>query len=391
MILGSNLLLPILKNDRWIKNSHITTLYNNAPIVGLLGKLLILIFILVFYHYNNYGIIINSLIFLLCIVELSVWLYVSHNLTKLICVKHRGSIFDNWWYEITYRGIGTIICLIIILIGIYSWIHQKLFYFREFEIAIVFSIIYGIFWFTCYRIFNKRYKMIDEWIDQYLFGSLSKYEVYVYLYEFSQGNDVVDIIYKEHKKLKSMVTTIKEREGKVEEYRNIIANGNLCYDDIAKYFSFIQKELVICKESIDIVIQVKNKISKTQEFLKYSSSLELYSKLFERVSKDTDYIFDPISIRGLIAEDEYYSDYEDGKVTVVLSLISPYKFARRIYKTLTGKNEISVEKAINGVYNETAIEVPNGIINGETTPFYKEDGDKLDVCLFNLIKGINKV
>jgi hypothetical protein len=164
--------------------------------------------------------------------------------------------------------------------------------FREFEIAIVFSIIYGIFWFTCYRIFNKRYKMIDEWIDQYLFGSLSKYEVYVYLYEFSQGNDVVDIIYKEHKKLKSMVTTIKEREGKVEEYRNIIANGNLCYDDIAKYFSFIQKELVICKESIDIVIQVKNKISKTQEFLKYSSSLELYSKLFECVIKDTEYVFD---------------------------------------------------------------------------------------------------
>ena len=54
MILGSNLLLPILKNDRWIKNSHITTLYNNAPIVWLLGKLLILIIILVFYHYNNY-------------------------------------------------------------------------------------------------------------------------------------------------------------------------------------------------------------------------------------------------------------------------------------------------------------------------------------------------
>lgn len=107
--------------------------------------------------------------------------------------------------------------------------------------------------------------------------------------------------------------------------------------------------------------------------------------------EDTDYLFDPISVRGLIAEDEYYSDYEDGNVTVILSLISPYKFARRVLKILTGKNEINVQKAINGVYNETAMEIPNGILNGEIPPFYKEEDNKLDLSLFNLIKGANKV
>ena len=50
--------------------------------------------------------------------------------------------------------------------------------------------------------------------------------------------------------------------------------------------------MIICKESIVIVVQVKNNISKLQKFLKYSSSLELYSKLFERVIKDTEYVFD---------------------------------------------------------------------------------------------------
>ncbi len=107
--------------------------------------------------------------------------------------------------------------------------------------------------------------------------------------------------------------------------------------------------------------------------------------------EDTDYLFDPISVRGLVAEDEYYSDYEDGNVTALLSLISPYKFARRVLKTLTGKNELNVQKAINGVYNETAMEIPDGIISGEIPPFFKEDENKLDIRLFNLIKTLNKV
>ena len=107
--------------------------------------------------------------------------------------------------------------------------------------------------------------------------------------------------------------------------------------------------------------------------------------------EDTDYLFDPISVRGLIAEDDYYEDYEDGKTTVILSLISPYKFARRLFKALTGKNEISVEKAINGVYNETAIEIPNGLLNGKIQPFFKEVNEKTDIELFNLIKTLNKV
>ena len=107
--------------------------------------------------------------------------------------------------------------------------------------------------------------------------------------------------------------------------------------------------------------------------------------------EDTDYLFDPISVRGLIAEDDYYSGYEDGTVTAILSLVSPYKFARRVYKGLLGKNELDVKKAINGVYNQTAIEIPNGILTGEINPFYKEEDNKLDIRLFNLIKGSNKV
>ena len=107
--------------------------------------------------------------------------------------------------------------------------------------------------------------------------------------------------------------------------------------------------------------------------------------------EEEGYLFDPISIRGLIAQEDYYSDYEDNKTTVVLSLISPYLFARRIYKILTYKNELNIQKAINGIYNETAMEIPESLNSGDIEPFYKEPCDNELKDLLNLIKSSNKV
>lgn len=291
MIIGVNLCLLLIKHDRWINTSHITTIYKNAPNVAIFGKIMILIFLVVsLKFYKDFGIVFYLILFLL-IIEYLISIYISINSHKIVKVDYIGTIFSNLKLEILYRITELLVCLSIIISAVYIWGPKYCYGIKEFEISFVYAIIVGIIWLMFYRLTNNRSSQIDWWIEQYLYGSLSKYDVYIFMYEYSQGNDVVDIIYKEHKKLKSMVTMIKKREGELEEYRNIIASENLCYDDIPKYFSFIQKELVICKESIDIVLQVKNKISKTQEFLKYSSSLELYSKLFECVIKDTEYIF----------------------------------------------------------------------------------------------------
>ncbi len=114
---------------------------------------------------------------------------------------------------------------------------------------------------------------------------------------------------------------------------------------------------------------------------------ELISLFFE----DYGYLFDPLSARGFIAQDNFYEDYEDGKHTLILSLVSPYKYSRRIYKVLTGKNELSVEKAIKGVYNLTAMEIPNGMLEGEISPFFAVSDCELEKEVFNLLKNANKV
>ncbi len=114
---------------------------------------------------------------------------------------------------------------------------------------------------------------------------------------------------------------------------------------------------------------------------------ELISLFFD----DFGYLFDPLSARGFIAQDNYYEDYEDGKHTLILSLVSPYKYSRRIYRVLTGKNELSVDKAVKGIYNITAMEIPNGIENGEISPFFAINNSELEKELFNLLKNANKV
>ena len=45
MIIGVSIFIPLIKYDRWINTSHITTINNNAPHVALSGKIMILIFL----------------------------------------------------------------------------------------------------------------------------------------------------------------------------------------------------------------------------------------------------------------------------------------------------------------------------------------------------------
>lgn len=84
---------------------------------------------------------------------------------------------------------------------------------------------------------------------------------------------------------------------------------------------------------------------------------------------DYDYPFDTYSALGMCAEDEYHAEFDDDTFTVILSLASPYLDARKVLKAVSGKNELSVDKAINKLYTETAIEVPENIKNGKVKPF----------------------
>ena len=94
--------------------------------------------------------------------------------------------------------------------------------------------------------------------------------------------------------------------------------------------------------------------------------------------EDFDYVFDPITAASLVSYDCYLEDFDDESTTLILALISPYLFARKIVKTLYNKNEISVDNALKIIFNETGLEVPNSIKNKQLQPFYK-NSEKLSV------------
>lgn len=102
---------------------------------------------------------------------------------------------------------------------------------------------------------------------------------------------------------------------------------------------------------------------------------------------ETDYLLDPVSANGLVAYDYFYSDYEDDKISLLIALNSPYLFARSLLKTITGINEISVDKAIKKLCEFTAIEVPSSIENGGVQPFYKKNNEILVKDALEIIKG----
>ncbi|MBO7215157.1 MAG: hypothetical protein J6V66_06670 [Clostridia bacterium] len=110
---------------------------------------------------------------------------------------------------------------------------------------------------------------------------------------------------------------------------------------------------------------------------------EITNAFFE----ETEYLFDPVSAGGLVAYDIFYDDYEDDLETLIISLYSPYLFSRALLKTLTGINELSVDKAIKKLSEFTALEVPNCIESGFLAPFYKNLSEISVKDALEIIKG----
>lgn len=93
--------------------------------------------------------------------------------------------------------------------------------------------------------------------------------------------------------------------------------------------------------------------------------------LISGVYEDLDYLIDPSSTYGLVSYDLYYGDYDDDRVTLLLSLASPYLYSRQVLKYAFSINEISVNKAVKMLNELTAVDVPSGIESGELQPFFK--------------------
>lgn len=95
-----------------------------------------------------------------------------------------------------------------------------------------------------------------------------------------------------------------------------------------------------------------------------------------------DYVIDLTAGVSLIPADDFVNE-NDGLYTVIFAFISPYFDAVKIYNTITSAHESVDIKAIKKLYEETAFEIPNDILNGKIKPTYKY---RLSVEFENLIK-----
>lgn len=91
------------------------------------------------------------------------------------------------------------------------------------------------------------------------------------------------------------------------------------------------------------------------------------------------YPLDGYSVKGIYAVDEL----DEGELPVLFPLLcSPYLDARSVVKHMLGKNEISVDKAVKQIYEETAIEVPKQLKEGKIQAFFNE---KMKISLKDVV------
>ena len=89
--------------------------------------------------------------------------------------------------------------------------------------------------------------------------------------------------------------------------------------------------------------------------------------------------------------DDYYSNYDDENLSVLFLITSPYLFARKVLKCITGDIEISYDKAIEKLNNETSQEIPLAI-KEKQIPLYYVDNIKIPFDIATLfVKTLSKV
>ncbi len=101
---------------------------------------------------------------------------------------------------------------------------------------------------------------------------------------------------------------------------------------------------------------------------------------------------DLITAQGICALDSYYDNYDDDNLLcVALFISSPYLFARKVLKAVTGEVELSVDKALTKLYMETSIEIPESIENNQIPAYYVENVNLPYNIAISFIKALSKV
>lgn len=303
VICGLLLLLPFVRNNRWISKYRVTTILYNAPTVLMFGKFTIAITSSIFLRYwDELGIIYCLWIVFILLEDCAIF-YVLKNRDKVIKVTRRGCVFANNKIEWLYRIIEGLICFTIFIVALCTWGKELVFGVREFEISCILAMIVGLIWFSLCRIYDKRYRSMDWWIDQYIYGNLTKKEAYLYLLEYSQDYDIVDILRNEYEKIKPLQSEISKWRETHKEYIRLIDEGKLELDDCKKYITFIDNETSISNNLLNKFTIVNDKIKEILKLETLPASMELFKKLMNEIHSLEDDVFECIEESNKICKE----------------------------------------------------------------------------------------
>ena len=290
-VLGAMLILVMiplvkyLKNKNWTKKYRLTTVALNSSTIELSGKRDIAIASILFLRYlGDYGIVI-WLWSLFLIIEILVTIYILINAQKLITTKYRGCIFGNFWLEFVYRSLEVTLCISIFFAALLDWGYSYHLGVKELEMSLVLAIIVGIIWLT--RICNSenRHANIDLRIEQYLYGELSKESTFFYLQAYSQGYDMVDILYTELKKVQPIVKELKDWQNNLEQYEQLIDNGNLSFDDSRTYKLVVDDNMEKANKALDTAKHLNDVMREIIRLDVYSSSMDTFKSLDQQIEE----------------------------------------------------------------------------------------------------------
>lgn len=281
----ASMISPIVHNRGWHSEYRVTTIAMNAPKDEMFWKGLILWSNLIWLYYlKDFGWVFWTTILLFSV---DLWgilnVYIKGN--KLIRVDQKGCYFASELIEIIYRSLEVLLGMCVLLVAIRTWGWEYAMAVEEFEMSCVLAIIVGVLWIIDYTIREEKYHMIDEVIDEYIYGNSTKQETYVYLLRHSQGFDIIDVIRSEYRDLKSYVKQIKPLREKHSKYFALLGESHPNIDKLNQY-------LQEAKHDQKVVEKVMHKVEKFNERLEEINQLETKSESIDVLREQLESMHD---------------------------------------------------------------------------------------------------
>lgn len=304
----ATLLSPLLQEDRWQNSSHVTNVWKSFPFVDIYWKLFIsyMSFCCLATLLHDFGLVMWLWVCLF-VIEVGALIYAGKRYNKLIPVDKRGYVFPNMKIEMTYRCVEELICFVIVIAAFCAWGGQYEIGIKEFEMACVSIIVIGIMWMTHSRIAKERHRYVDKILDEYLYGTMTKKDAFVYIYTASQGYDIFDILHSEYKMAKSYGEYLEEHHDMHEHYLRMIKEGALVYEDCEKYVQEVNRDVDLATKALDMAENLQETLSDVIR-LKVTSSVgvEMVRKKMDEMDKLRDdlirYVKENIAIKNALRE-----------------------------------------------------------------------------------------